>query len=75
MGNNTISIARNEILAAIQHIGMNRIRAFERTFEHDQGQISTPTVDIIQWETKQTTMLAGHALLDWLLRITLLNFW
>lgn len=30
MGNNTLSIARDEIAAAIEHIGTERIRAFER---------------------------------------------
>ena len=29
MGNNTISIARDEIAAAIEYIGWDRIRAFE----------------------------------------------
>ncbi|KAI0690173.1 hypothetical protein BC835DRAFT_1417993 [Cytidiella melzeri] len=35
MGNDTISIAQNEIAAAMQHIGMDRIRAFELGNEAD----------------------------------------
>lgn len=32
LGNNTVSIARNELAAGIEHLGWDRIRSLERAF-------------------------------------------
>jgi hypothetical protein len=44
LGNASISIARDEAAAGIKYIGMDRIRAFERTLSH----ASLSTIDVTQ---------------------------
>ena len=73
MGNDTISIARDEIAAAIQYIGWDRIRAIERKFPAFMV-VSTLNEGTFQLAMRRTIMLEALVLQDGHHQTILRNF-
>jgi len=60
LGNNSLSIARDQVAAAIKFIGLDRIRAFEREPYSDSIRNLSHPSSLLQWVTKLITTAVDH---------------